>query len=105
MASGKILEKEIVKAVLDYLHYRGIMAWRNNTGAFMSDNNGRRGFYKFGENGSGDIFAVKDKFYAIECKRPGGIQSESQKIWQQRLTQAGGVYILCYSVDDISKIL
>mgnify|MGYP001605590124 FL=1 len=73
----------------------------------MSQNSyGQRAFYKFGDVGSADIFIVKDGlFYAAECKRPGNKQSDAQIAWQKQLESAGGKYILCYSVEDIQKIL
>jgi hypothetical protein len=97
-------ESEIQKAILEWLAYKRICHWRNNSGAMVSEYKGKRRFMRFGKVGSPDIFAVKDGVcYGIEVKRPGGKQSDAQREFQARLEAAGGRYLLVYSIEDVEK--
>ena len=92
-------EKETQKAILEYLEYRGVFCYRQNSGAFKTE---AGGFYRMGEKGAPDIIAViKGQFTGIEVKGPKGRQNENQKEFERRLTEAGGRYILARSLDDI----
>jgi hypothetical protein len=71
----------------------------------VSEYKGKTRFMRFGALGSPDIFALKDgKCYGIEVKRPGGKQSEAQREFQERLTAAGGLYLLATSIDDLAHL-
>lgn len=97
----KMKESDVQKAILDYLGYKQIFHYRNNSGAFKTNSGG---FYRFGTPGSPDIIAViHGRFIGIECKAPKGKQSENQKMFQQTLEEAGGFYILAYSIDDVEE--
>jgi len=97
-----LLEKEIQKLILDYLKAKKIFHWRNNTGAFKRDNH----FYRFGDNGSPDIFLViKGQIYGVEVKNEKGKQSEYQKEWQEEFEKAGGVYLLVRSLEELLENL
>jgi hypothetical protein len=79
-------EKELQKIVLDYLKFRGVFHWRNNTG--------RRGGVAYGQKGSPDICCVlpDGTFWGIEVKGDGGKLSHDQIDWIQSLnreTKAG----------------
>lgn len=92
-------ETEVQKSIIDYLNWKHIFNYRNNSGAFK---NNAGHFYRFGAKGSPDIVAVyKGIYIGIECKVPKGKQSDSQKEFQRELELAGGVYILAYSIDDV----
>ena len=55
--------------------------------------------------GRPDMEAYKDgKVILIECKAPGGKQSNAQKIYQAAVSNYAP-YILAYSVDDIKPYL
>lgn len=101
-------ESDTQKAILDYLAIKRIFHWRNNTGATKI---GER-FVRFGDKGSPDIFAVQiitfsggitgGQVYGIEVKSDtNGKQSEEQHNWQEHFEEAGGVYILARSLDDV----
>ena len=97
----KQTETQLVKACLELLNYKKIMAWRNNTGAFRTE---RGGFYRMGLLGSGDIFAVmlpNGTLLAIECKVGRGVQSPSQCKFQATLEANKGIYWLIRSVDEL----
>lgn len=106
----KAKEKDVVTAVLDYLLWNHVMAWRNNTGAAKAeyttkDGRHRDRIIRFGAAGSPDIIAIappSGRFWGIECKREeGGKQSALQKNFQERIETAGGVYTLARSIDDV----
>ena len=94
-------EKDVQKAILDYLTLKGIFHYRNNSGAMMSD---AGHFVRFGAVGSPDIVVVDDGNYiGVEVKGTGGKQSENQIAFQKELESAGGVYILAHSLDEFIK--
>lgn len=43
------------------------------------------------------------KAIAIEAKSKKGTQSDNQKEFERRWIKAGGIYILCRSVEDLAK--
>jgi hypothetical protein len=49
-----------------------------------------------------DIILIKDgQFIGLEIKRPKGIQSDAQKIFQHKCEKAGGKYHLITSLDQV----
>ena len=97
-------ESEIQKAILEWLAWKHVFHWRNNSGAMLSEYKGKTRFMRFGKVGSPDIFAMKDgTCYGIEVKRPGGSQSEAQQEFQGEFEAAGGIYILAFSIDDVAN--
>lgn len=92
-------ESELQRQILDYLALKRIFHYRNNSGGFK-DAAGH--FYRFGALGSPDIICVIDgQYVGIEVKAPKGKQSDHQKEFQRKLEEAGGKYILAYSLDDV----
>ena len=127
----KLSEKQIQRQILQWLELKQIFHWRNNVGAvkftdkeplprkgmFLQDQEKTR-FVRFVQVGSPDIFVVLPpapdrlsqkylwgKIIGIEVKSSTGKQRDSQKEWQTRFEQAGGVYILAYSLDDVMGVL
>ena len=85
------------------MQYKGIFNWRNNTGAAKIEGGG---FVRFGSVGSPDIFAVKNgKVWGIEVKTAKGELSQYQKHWGELFSNAGGIYVVVRSLDEIMKIL
>ncbi len=99
----KVAEKDIQRAILEWLSLKKIFHYRNNSGAFK----GSRGqFYKFGSLGSPDIIGIiKGQYVGIEVKGSNGKgkQSEAQKKFQEDLENAGGRYILTDSLEELIK--
>ena len=92
-------EKDIQSAILQYLKLNKIFHYRNNTGGFRDY---RNHFYRFGALGSPDIVCVvKGKYLAIEVKNERGKQTRHQKEFQDKLEEAGGIYILTRSLDEL----
>ena len=99
-------ESEVQKAILEWLAWKHVFFYRNNSGAFVLPETPttKRRFFKAGAVGSPDIVCViKGRYVGIECKRVGGKQSPAQAEFQRQLEAAGGVYVLAFSIDDIEK--
>lgn len=92
-------EKETQRAVLQYLTMKGHFHWRNNSGAMKTESGG---FYFFGTVGSPDIFILyKGILYGLEIKSTGGKQSTGQIEFEKKMLKHGGVYKVCFSLDDV----
>ena len=105
-------EQEIVKAILEWLTYKKIFHYRNNTGAMVSEYKGKKRFMRFGSLGSPDIIVFKKSdqgaiAIALEVKRDEKAkQTESQKQWQEDFeTKANGKYLLVHSIAEIESAL
>ncbi|MBD9092101.1 MULTISPECIES: VRR-NUC domain-containing protein [Bacteroides] len=42
-------------------------------------------------------------FLCIEMKKPGGMQSESQQVFQRLVERVKGKYVLCHSLEEFVK--
>lgn len=100
------LEHNIQSSILEYIHARGIFAYRQNTGV---DRTGGR-WISYGVKGGSDIVCViKGTYIAIECK---GFdihgrktkQSDSQIQFQEKLEKAGGDYYVVWSLDEVINL-
>ncbi len=112
-------ESEIQRAILDYLGAKGILAFRQNTGAMGAEYNGKRRFMRFGVPGMADILAFvpvhtgeKDYFgdeitYShplwIEVKTETGKQREIQRSFQEQVEAHGHSYIIARCVEDVAR--
>ena len=95
----KVKEKDLLRTILEWLAYRGIFHYRNNSGAFITQNNH---FVRFGTPGAPDIIAVVNgTFWGIEVKGTGGKQSDLQFEFMKKVTKEGGVYTLAYSLEAV----
>ena len=98
----KSTEKATQAAILEWLTWKRVFHWRQNSGAFRTE---RGGFYLIGIKGAPDIFAIKDGIcYGIEVKDVKGRQNENQIAFQQAFEEAGGVYILAKRLEDVYQI-
>jgi len=98
-------ESDLVKSCLEWLAYKKIWAWRNNSGAFKTE---RGGFYRMGLLGSADIFAIlppNGTFVGIECKTGKNKLSLAQFEFGEKLMKAGGRYLVIRSLEDLEKEL
>lgn len=92
-------ESQLVNSLLEYCERINVFAKRQNTGAYKTE---RGGFVRFGVKGSGDIIIViGGQHIEVEAKVGKNKQSTSQKEYQNRLEDAGGLYWLCYSLEDL----
>lgn len=79
------------------------MVWKNNTGVLRDANNRP---VRYGLPGSSDVLAcIKGRFVGIEAKVGRDKQRQNQCAFAAAVRQAGGVYILARSVDDVVNTL
>ena len=111
---NKLPEKEsdIVRAILDFLHYHHIVSFRSNTGAMSGEHTNKLGktnrwFVRFNEPGYPDITGcLKDgKYLAIEVKRRDGKATPDQLRFLQIIIDNHGVAFVARSVDQVNDIL
>jgi hypothetical protein len=103
-------EADVQKQILTLLQMRRIPAWRNNTGAaWLPGAGGKMRPVRFSIPGAADVFAIlppNGTFLAIECKRSkGGTHSDEQKAFGRMVRDAGGIYVLARSVQDVLEVL
>ena len=56
--------------------------------------------------GLSDLSAIRNgQTVYIEVKKPGGVQSQYQKDFQEEVESHGACYILAYSVDDVDELV
>lgn len=48
---------------------------------------------------------IVGRFFAIEVKAPKGKQSDEQASFQKAVENAGGIYILARSLEDVQKVI
>lgn len=104
--TAKPRESLIQRAILEYLAWRGIFAFRvNQQGVPLHD--GRGGFRPSPTRGVSDILGILPggTFLAIEVKRPGKRPTDIQDEFLTRVGQAGGVAFVATSVEDVKKFL
>jgi hypothetical protein len=96
-------EKDVQKEIMDWLAKNHEFFYRNNVGAVVSEYNGKKRFTRFGYVGSPDVILIQQgsgKYIGIEVKATKGRQSDKQIEFQNRLEEAGGIYILAHSLDE-----
>lgn len=94
---------ELVAACCELLEYSRIFYYRNNSGAFKAAHGS---FIRFGTPGSPDIVAViGGMYYGFECKMGTGKLNPNQKLFKERLEQAGGRYYVIHVLEDLQYIL
>jgi hypothetical protein len=95
-------ESDLQRTVISYLKTHRIFHWRQNTGAVAAEHKGKKRFIRYGWPGLPDIFAViGQRIVGIELKSKTGQQTQAQFQFEQDFTQAGGVYILARSLQDV----
>lgn len=98
-------ESDIQKAILEYLHYKGIYCWKNHSTGIFNAKGG--GFIPTGKPGVSDILGILDngQFLAIEVKKKGGKVSLFQTEFITSINEHGGKAFVAYSIDDVMNNL
>lgn len=101
----KISEKEIQHLILQYLQLRKIFCWRNNTGAFGAEYNGKKRFIRTGLVGSGDIIGLtpSGRFFSIEVKVPGRPPTFEQIQFMNAVKHNNGIAFVATCLEDVQK--
>lgn len=101
-------ETALVKACLALLKLRGILAWRNNSGAFVLGEGAGRRFFRAGLVGSSDIFGVlppKGRFLAVEVKVGRNRPTAKQQLFAAAVRDSGGLALTVWSVAELAELL
>ena len=95
----------LTKAVIAFLEYNGHQAERiNTTGVWVRERahvNG--GYYRptTGTRGSADVSAtINGKSVKLEIKAGSDRQSKVQRLYQEKIERAGGVYLIVRDFDE-----
>src|SRR5262245_32736210 len=103
-------EKDVLRAVRDWLFVKGVFALRNNSGALLNAANRP---VKFGEKGSADLLLCYNPgqlsgeprgpgmFVAVEVKGPRGKADDDQEAWLAAVRRAGGRALVVRSVGEL----
>jgi hypothetical protein len=99
-------ERELVKACMEYLSFKGYEVLRNNTGLFIFyGRDGRPRAVRTGVKGSPDIIACSPdgRFVAVECKAGKNKLTAYQKAFIERLKRKNAIVVVAYSVEDLER--
>jgi hypothetical protein len=96
-------ETDLIAATLQLLRARGVLCWRNNTGAARI---GKR-FLRFGAVGSPDILGcLKDgRLLALEVKLPGRAPTVAQAAFLSAVNVQGGLAAVLTDLRQLDDIL
>ena len=100
-------ESEIQRGILEYLRFRGVLAWKAGTGAMRAEYRGKPRFIQFGTKGVSDIIGMLPggRFLAIEVKRPGKRPTWEQSEFLRAVREGGGQGWLAVSTHDVDLLL
>lgn len=102
-------EHEIQSNILERLGFvKNAFFWRENSGAFALEHQGKKRFFRAGTPGIADIMGVYEGFpVAIEVKRPKTKNNVSadQKAFLQRFKDCGGISIVCWDDTEIIGLI
>lgn len=106
----RVLEKEretdIVRAILDYLKVKQILAWRMPVQGVMQTRGGTMGFKPSPIAGFPDIACMfRGLFVCFEVKRKTGRVSEKQTMWISQLREHGAHAFVVRSVGEVEDVL
>jgi hypothetical protein len=101
-------ESDIVSSICEYLAARHHFYWRQNTAPAVQkspDGWQFRRMPKHAMRGVSDIILVHvGRPYFLEVKRKGTYQSPEQKEFEKRAQQAGALYAVVRSIDDVRDL-
>ena len=98
-------ETELVRACLELLKLRGVLCWRQNTGALPQIYRGKKRYIRFGVKGMSDIVGILPggRIICVECKLPGGKLSEDQERFLRLVAQQGGLALVVRDLDELVR--
>ena len=97
-------ESLVVRSCIQWLYYKGIFAWRNNTGGYKTEDGS---YIRYGLKGSPDIIGIlpDGRFLGVECKSGKNDIKGSQIDFKNKIESMNGVYVVAWSTDDLDKAL
>lgn len=98
-------ERDIQKAIVQYLRLKGILAFRMNSGASIQYYKGRSRLIRYGVPGMADIVAFPQwkPVHWIEVKRDKGKLSPDQQHFALIVGAEGHKYIVARSIEDLQR--
>lgn len=108
MANIYATEKQIQNSILEFLLYKKIFCWRNNSvGLFDPTTGGYRKPGHYTILGVSDILGILDdgRFLAIEVKAKAGVVSENQKVFMKNILDKGGIAFVARSLENVQEQL
>jgi hypothetical protein len=93
---------------LQLLKLRGVLAWRNNSGAFVLGKGKGRRFFRAGLVGSSDILGclpAGGRLLAVECKLPGGKLTPHQQAFLEAVRACCGVAAVVCDMKELVALL
>ena len=100
--SQTLKEADVLRTILDYLRVHRVFHWRNHTAGGKLGNR----FVRFGIPGAPDIFIVhRARCIGLEVKGPKGIQTPEQFAYSGNFRDAGGIYKVARSIEDVDQVL
>lgn len=103
-------EKQLQKAIIEYLNYNGCFVWMVNAGKIRIGTGSNTRFFNGAPTGHSDIQGIHKKtgrFIAIEVKKPGKIKNVTtyQSDFLNKIAMAGGIAGVATSCDEALKII
>jgi hypothetical protein len=98
-------EQTIQRAILEYLNWKHIYCWNNNTAGIYVK--ARNTYIPSHASGVSDILGVLPggRFLAIEVKAPAGRVSPHQQQFIDTINQNGGLAFVARSVEEVEQQL
>jgi hypothetical protein len=101
-------EAALQRAILEYLNYNNVMAWRVNSGLARTINKGKKSIIRLAPAGTPDIVGVMyptGRALFVEVKRPGKKPTDTQLEQMQDLSGFGALCVVATSVDEVKSAL
>lgn len=99
-------EQELIKTISEYLAIKKKFFWRQNSGAVVLENKGKKRFVRYGVTGAPDIFVLHEgTLFGLEAKVGKNKQQQSQKDFETGFTKAGGIYKVVRSLDEVMETI
>lgn len=111
-------EREILRAVMDWLAAKRIFAVRMNSGTQIGSHAGKKWAIHMNAPGTADLLAFvttnhvhgperlpMQRVYWLECKTATGKQSPLQKSFQAQVEAEGHRYRIVRSIEDLEEAL
>ena len=99
-------ESQIQKAILDWLAYKNIPAWRNNTGMIILGGEKKRAI-RMGVKGISDILGClpDGRILCVEVKTKKGKLTPEQEAFIEKINKLGGNAFVARSIKDVENQL
>ena len=99
-------ESQIQKAILDWLAYRKILAWRNQAGmVIVKGKKGKNYAIKLGTKGVSDIVGClpDGRILCVEVKAKKGKTTPEQEEFIDKINKLGGNAFVARSIKDVEN--